>query len=293
MQQETANIGRHAYLILCHNNFKQLCLLLDLLDDKRNDIYIHVDKKTNNVPFDMIKAATKHSGVYFVDRINVTWGGFSLVRAELNLIKAAAKGGYDYCHLMSGVDLPLKSQNEIHAFFDRLNGKECISFERIDNVLERVRYYYPLQDVVGRTQSLTANFFRKVQDLIVRVQRKLKISRIRGREVMFHEGANWVSFTGNFAKYIVKKTPFIRRNFRFTFIPDELYIQTLVMNSPFKDRLHTTTVRLIDWERGRPYTFTNSDYDELTSSDKLFARKFDYKKDIEIIHRIHNHVKNS
>ena len=35
---------RHAYLIICYNNFKILQMLLSAIDDDRNDIYIHVDK---------------------------------------------------------------------------------------------------------------------------------------------------------------------------------------------------------------------------------------------------------
>ena len=39
---------KHAYLIIAHNNWKQLSLLLSVLDDERNDIYIHIDKKSKN-----------------------------------------------------------------------------------------------------------------------------------------------------------------------------------------------------------------------------------------------------
>ena len=35
---------KHAYLIMCHDNFKHLSKLLMALDDVRNDIYIHIDK---------------------------------------------------------------------------------------------------------------------------------------------------------------------------------------------------------------------------------------------------------
>ena len=35
---------RHAYLIMAYNNWRQLRMLLELLDDPRNDIYIHIDK---------------------------------------------------------------------------------------------------------------------------------------------------------------------------------------------------------------------------------------------------------
>lgn len=36
---------KHAYLIMVHHNFKQLLFLISLLDDVRNDIYLHIDKK--------------------------------------------------------------------------------------------------------------------------------------------------------------------------------------------------------------------------------------------------------
>ena len=38
-------MGKHAYLILAHKNWGQLKVLLSLLDNRRNDIFLHVDKK--------------------------------------------------------------------------------------------------------------------------------------------------------------------------------------------------------------------------------------------------------
>ena len=38
---------KHAYLIIAHNEFELLKLLIDRIDDARNDIYIHIDQKTN------------------------------------------------------------------------------------------------------------------------------------------------------------------------------------------------------------------------------------------------------
>ena len=36
---------KHAYLIMAHNEFEILKILLHLLDDERNDIYLHIDSK--------------------------------------------------------------------------------------------------------------------------------------------------------------------------------------------------------------------------------------------------------
>lgn len=40
----------HAYLIIAHNEFEVLTKLIGLLDDNRNDIYVHIDKKVEKVP---------------------------------------------------------------------------------------------------------------------------------------------------------------------------------------------------------------------------------------------------
>lgn len=67
--------NRHAYLIICHNNFKILQMLLSAIDDDRNDIYIHVDKKAVDVPFEDIRGAVCHSPLTFIERVSVNWGG--------------------------------------------------------------------------------------------------------------------------------------------------------------------------------------------------------------------------
>lgn len=74
-QKTSSDSQRHAYLIICHNNFKILRMLLSAIDDVRNDIYIHVDKKTQNVPLEDIRNAVCHSPLTFIERAFVNWGG--------------------------------------------------------------------------------------------------------------------------------------------------------------------------------------------------------------------------
>lgn len=38
-------MGKHAYLIMAHNQWEVLAQLLEVIDDPRNDIYLHIDKK--------------------------------------------------------------------------------------------------------------------------------------------------------------------------------------------------------------------------------------------------------
>ena len=84
-----------------------------MLDDERNDIYLHIDKKVvlGSLEQDLFRLAKARLFV-LEQRLDVRWGDISVVKAELLLLETASmKGPYDYYHLLSGVDLPIKSQD--------------------------------------------------------------------------------------------------------------------------------------------------------------------------------------
>ena len=113
---------KHAYLILAHGSYTLLQRLVSTIDDERNDIFIHIDRKQTELP----RLQVKYSRLFLLDaeRVSVFWGDVSVVAAEFALMAFAHKrGDYAYYHLLSGVDLPLKSQNDIHAFFEAHQGK--------------------------------------------------------------------------------------------------------------------------------------------------------------------------
>lgn len=60
---------RHAYLIVCHNNYPVLEKLL--LDDARNDLYIHVDKKWKDFPRQQVETLIQRSYVEFIPRRSI------------------------------------------------------------------------------------------------------------------------------------------------------------------------------------------------------------------------------
>lgn len=173
---------KHAYLIMAHNQKNLLCKLVEELDDYRNDLFIHIDKKfiINN---DELKIHVSKSNIYFVDRISVNWGGGTLIRATLKLLEnSTSKYRYQYYHLLSGQDFPLKSQDEIHRFFDIHDGLEFISCKPISEAdLDRVKFYYYFQDLFGG-RSIFNKVFRKVS---VALQHTLGIDRTKYNNPVF------------------------------------------------------------------------------------------------------------
>src|SRR5882757_5678786 len=98
---------RIAFLILAHKSPLQLERMLNALDHPAFDYFIHIDKKADPEPFAWL---SKRERVCFIkNNIKVFWGRYSLVQATLNGIgEILAAGKYDYVHVMSAQDFPIK-----------------------------------------------------------------------------------------------------------------------------------------------------------------------------------------
>lgn len=84
--------------------------------------------------------------------------------------------------------------------------------------------------------------------------------------------------------------------------PEEMYFQTVLMNSPFRGRIEVNSKNVIAQNcktyanfnpagkpfTGHPYIFTIEDVDELEtlSGDHYFARKFDATVDDDVLDRL-------
>ena len=291
---------RHAYCILAHNEPKVLEVLVELLDDERNDIYIHLDKKSDISQF---RVQTKYSRCTFIPRIKVYWGGFSLTQATLNLLGyAKSHGAYSYYHLISGVDLPLKSQDYIHDFCDNEHsGKEFIGILNNlspDYLAVQTRYYYIFESVIRPGWSGWGNRIKNAISWRIRhYQSRLGTHRkIKNKEI--RKGVNWFSISDKMVSFILSNKKWIKKHFHHTRISDEIAISTLVWNSPFRSHIFNTNcaylscMRKIDWTRGNPYVWKSEDVYELINSNSLFARKFS-ATDIEAIESIKHHLKSA
>ncbi len=290
---------RHAYLVMAHEQPHQLQTLLALLDDAQNDLFVHIDKKAAGFDENALRQTVRCATLRFVPRMDVVWGATSQMRCEISLLSEAVKTEHAYYHLLSGADLPLQKQETIRAFFRAHSGKEFLSFsaDMIEPLTldDRLRTYHVL-----RQRCHNRNRVAACERYTQKIQRMLGVNRLKGCALTFQKGGNWFSITHAFAVYALNALPAYERYFRLTKCVDEVFLQTICVNSPFRDSLFVKTpnenrsvMRLVDWERGggsSPYIFRSADFDTLVSSDMLFARKFSERVDAEIIERVAAYV---
>ena len=292
---------RHAFLIIAHNNWRQLKKLIQLLDCENHDIFVHIDKRAKGFDKSFFDDAVQSSDLSFFSEYKVYWGGFSIVQAEMLLFEEAAKRGYDYYHLLSGADLPLVSNSELDRFFSENSGYEFIQYddEKLNNdpeIARRTRLYHFLQNYRRRFSVKALNsLFTFLERVLLVLQLLLRVNRTKSLDWQVKYGSQWVSISDALVNEILKNKEKIIKTFSKTNCADELFVQTVAYNCGFKDKLYKNNgstpdnMRFIDWERGsngNPYTFTKQDLGLLMSCGKLFARKFSETADEEIINDI-------
>ena len=268
---------------------------LEILDSEYFDIFLHIDGKSKIQISDVGKCLKSKLHIY--KQIRIYWGHTSQIECELFLIKKAMnqKEEYEYLHLISGTDFPLKRPEEIHSYFHHCYGKEFVHFKSLEmDELNTswIKYYRFIR---------TKNFFsplRIIDITLLNLQRAFGVNRLKNCSVRFYTGSCWFSITDRFAEYLLSKEKNIRK-VRYVANFDEIFIQTIIYNSQFRKNLHwqgfddnyESCKRLIDWKRGKPYIWKIKDLKEIEKSDFFFARKFDCSVDRQIVDYLYDKLK--
>lgn len=282
-----------AMLMLCHKNPDQINMLTHQMKNSDIDFYIHVDKKS-----DISRDLVTNDQVHLLPdklRVDCKWATFSLIQAELNLLAFAAKQRpYDFYWFCSGQDFPIKSTSYILNY---LGNHKCNIFLDLrvsqnwggvhNNLDKRNEIYYP-SFLFGRS-----NGKRLLKRLYVEITGGYnKTFRPFKRFCPFNSyfGSQWCCLPGEMVDWILE---YLQNHhnyisyFKHCSTPDESFFQTLVMNSPYKDK-REDYLHYIDWseDKSSPKILTMNDIEKLKHSGKLMARKFDIAFDRRVVEEL-------
>jgi hypothetical protein len=266
---------KYAYLIIAHNEFEVLQKLISALDDSRNDIYVHIDKKVKTLP----ELVACQSNLFVLKkRIDVRWGHVSQIESEYVLFEAAYYSAESYSRyiLISGTHIPLKSQDTIHRFFDENSGREIlrlIDWNRGNaNFKLNFRHYFlrSSQDANPLIRR-TGHFLWRV---VCGIQKKLTLGNSKIYTIT--KANNWVALSDAAVKFLLDKKKEVLTKFRRSFCGDEYVVPYVFENSGGRfEAMMCENLLFDDFGTGsRPRVLTMDDYDFLVASDYLFARKF-------------------
>ena len=272
---------KHGVLILAHQYPDHLTDLIRCFDEDFY-FYIHIDKKSRFTNSD-IDALRKIPCVQFVSQeLRILWGGFNHLNCILLLVKEALKrDDLEYFHVISGQDYLIKPVSYIKKIFENNSAEYIDYFEVLSSKWEsewmkRISYYGFYE--IFNSKSFLGN---KIITVIIVLQRILGFSRALPNQKLYG-GSGWWSLSRTSVEYVMnytKRDPSLLKRLRFTFCADEIYFQTILMNSPLKDKIVNNNLRFIDWTKRNgnfPANLDESDFQSLADSDKIFARKFEF-----------------
>lgn len=271
-----------AFTIIVHKDPDQVVRLARALTAGGNYCVIHCNARSGPAFQRAIADGLAKAGVTtarFLESEALAWGSGSILRTQLRAIDALLDGPDDWSHMinLSGQCLPTQPLGEISAFLADHRDKNFLEVidlhrQRPDLAYRYDRYYV---DIAGRTRDTL-------------------IPRPAPRDFKLHFGAFWVILTREACHHLLrsKEALRIRRYLKYTLFPDELIFQTVLMNSPFRDRIVPDMKRLIKWEgfSPNPMVLTRCNWQELQSPAYLFARKFDPAVDAEIFDLIADRI---
>jgi hypothetical protein len=269
-----------AHLILAHKDPALVERLVKKLQHKDADIYILLDAKSAINDFIYIENTPN---TYFVDkRIKTVWGNYSIIESTLNGFEYILNSHKNYTHinLLSGQDYPLKPIEEIHRFLFANSDKTFMRLLSIndnewDQGKERLAKYS-----LGDYRYILKYKLQYLANTIL-PRRKIPLN------LRPYGGSQWLTITPQCAIYTInflKNNPQLKRFFRSTWAIDEIFFQTILMNSPLWDTLVNNNLRFIEQAGNtRPTIFTMNDAERLIISGKFFARKFDNDVDTQIL----------
>lgn len=301
-----------AYLLIVHSQPNHLKRIIRRLAHPDDHFFVLVDKKQHAAPFQQALSGLKNVTI-LPQTTSIYWVGMGTVEAELALFRAAfLRGPFAHYVLMSGADYPIKPMPYIRQFL--LNaGKNFIPVHsRLhpggpSHFTSRfTRYHFLNNDYLNpRGAYRNHRFFRQVRRLL----EKYPIPRRMTRSRTIYHGPTWVSLTHSFVDYVLKtvsRQPSELAFYRHTYCPDEMFLHSLIKESPFAtsnyydferetDGKNWLGLFYADWHTPDvvlPKTLDTTDFNALKESHPhaLFARKFDEKASAGLLDRIDEYL---
>jgi hypothetical protein len=230
----------------------------------------------------MVNGLVHLSNVHFLKRHRCEWGAFGHVAATLEGIGEILKTGTDFDHaiLLTGQDYPIKSNRHIRQFFQAHMGQLFLEYfplphnEWQNRGMDRIEAWH--WHILGRYFKFSPG-------------RRFPIQRRFPKGLKPFGGSSYWCLTRECIEYIhtftTQNSAFVNF-FKYVEVPDEIFFQTIILNSPFERMAVNDNLRYMEWNdlnSGSPAVLVKTDVEKLRASSKLFARKFDQSVDAQVL----------
>jgi hypothetical protein len=267
-----------AVLVLAHANPGVFERLVRALSHPSIAIFCHIDAKADLAAFRTQSCA---SVVFLEERVDINWGGYSMIEAELALFRAARRAGpFAAYAVISGDCLPLFDNAALVASLASTpHTLLCqLQLPKDNNYLRLERIFLP-DTSIGSFRG--KRYFERYLDPadFPLIERAMAIYRNPERlKIAYYKSSQWFSVSDELLARMfdyLAGNPLYEEIFRFTAMPDEAFFPTLLNIIQPAAKRHYALVD-VDWTRQPlPYVMQAlSDFDVVSASRSPFYRKF-------------------
>ncbi len=206
------------------------------------------------------------------------WGGYSILEATFAMMEQAfQQDTYDRFVLLTGLDYPIRSDEEIRAFFLSNAHTEYIHADVVSGEQYGHLYYH-----ASRDHRILHKCFQLYEKILRKSGRKGKKDYVvyKGKKYPLYGIAPKWALSGECASYLLrfyKHNRTFNRYFQLMHAPDDFYVATVLFNSKFRDSIESENdIFKIIWlpdDKGARI-LNQEDYQELKDGSHLYAKKF-------------------
>lgn len=275
-------------------------------------VLVHHDRAAPAASAAALRAAVADlSNVVMLPSRVCRYATFDHVRVTLDGISWLVDHDVEFGHLvlLTGQCYPLMSTSDLSSWFEQRGGRTVMEVRELphptwpDGGYNRVDAWV-LSLAAERVPGALRRLLPKRAGWVAVPKPSLLRHRMGGRLAVhvpaalgdLYGGLGYWAMADAHARYVhAHAAPYVRF-FRWGYIPDELFFQTVLANSPHRDEIDDERMHLVDFQRQggmNPYVWRSADLDHLLASDRPFARKFDVRVDADVLDALDRHLDRS
>ena len=242
-----------------------------------SNFFVHVDAKADMRNFEKLRSLPN---IQFSDkRFDVYWGGWNMVRAEIHLLRLAFRAECTRFALVSDDTLPLRSPAEtVRSLADNVSHLGLWKMASDDPAGIRYREYFYFDSWIS-TQRSHDIYRRYYTDTDIACVMELAELKKQGKYQLpaMYKGPQWWCLTRDIVELVLEHfdtQKHFRESFRFSLIPDEHYIHTIIGLSKHSSPLRTYPMWTETNRVPSPWVYRSlSELQGALASERLYVRK--------------------
>ncbi|SDE25933.1 Core-2/I-Branching enzyme [Paracoccus isoporae] len=271
-------MAKIAFILLAHKDVEGLIAQARRLSETGDYVAIHFDARAPFADYLRLREALEHHpNITFAKRrVKCGWGAWSLVEATLEAVRIAVDSfpAATHFYMLSGDCMPIKSAEFARDLLDAedVDYIESVDFFGSDWIKTGMKEDRLIYRHWFNERSQPRRFYASYN-----IQKRLGLTRRIPDDLQIMIGSQWWCLRRETVEKILdfcRDRRDVMRFFRTTWIPDEIFFQTLVRHLvPRREIRSRTLTYLIFTDYGMPVVFHNDHYEMLLRQDYLFARK--------------------